>query len=55
MKKSTKRLRLSAETIRTLESGELREIVGGMPRLRTITCDNDECVTYACLTQVGCA
>jgi hypothetical protein len=54
MNKSPKRLRLRSETIRALETAALRGIAGGLPRLRTITCD-DECDSYACLTNVGCA
>lgn len=55
MKKQTKRLRLSTETLRTLQTAELKNVDGGLMRLRTITCDLEECDSYACLTAVGCA
>ena len=37
-----------------LADGDLNKVAGGQRPLRTITCD-DECVSYACETTVGCA
>ena len=41
-------LTLARETIRALANASLSEVAGGLPRLRTITCD-DECDSYACM------
>jgi len=40
-------LSLGTETIRALSSATLTGVAGGLPRLRTITCD-DECNSYQC-------
>lgn len=41
-------LTLARETVRALATASLTDVVGGLPRLRTITCD-DECDSYACM------
>ena len=38
-----------------LAEGDLNKVAGGQRPLRTITCDAEECNSYACLTSVGCA
>lgn len=41
-------LHLGRETVRTLAAKDLANVAGGLPRLRTITCD-DECDSYQCM------
>ena len=52
MKKITKKLALSTQTLRTLSDDKLRNIAGGLEptsvrKCATITC-NEECDSYQC-------
>ncbi len=55
MKKQTKQLRLSSETVRSLATGEMKHIGGGLAGVSRGTCGIGDCQTYWCLTQVSCA